>query len=423
MKVIIHTDGGSRGNPGPAAAGFTLDDADGHRLLAQAFFLGKTTNNVAEYTALVKALEAAEKLGAEHVTVYSDSELMVRQLSGAYKVKSEAIRPLFEQVNDLRSQFDSCLIRHVMREKNEAADRIVNQALDARRDVEEKPAQEDHRSAGGITKPALSRSHGAEDAVRSVPVRASKEGSSSKSEASSSGPALQTSNLKLQTPPETPHGVTTNVPQEATAKKRIRLGILISGGGRTMTNLLDCIRRGELNAEIVIVISSLSAVAGVGRARSAGLPLKIVRKKDCADLDAFSRQIVEELDAAQVDLVVQGGWLCLWKIPPQYENRVMNIHPALLPSFGGQGMWGHHVHEAVLAAGCKVSGCTVHFCTNEYDQGPIIVQRTCPVQDDDTPEALADRVFEQECLAYPEAIQLFAAGRLQVEGNRVKVKR
>jgi formyltetrahydrofolate-dependent phosphoribosylglycinamide formyltransferase len=359
MKVIIHTDGGSRGNPGPAAAGFVLDDVDGHRLQAKAFFLGQTTNNVAEYTALIKALEAARKLGAEHVTVYSDSELMVRQLSGEYKVKSEAIRPLFEQVNDLRSQFESCLVRHVMREKNEEADRIVNQALDARRNVEEGPAKS---------------------------------------------------------------GIGAKGPGDAT-QKRIRLGILISGGGRTMLNILDSIQRGEINAEIAIVISSLSTIAGVGKARNAGLPLKIVRKKDCADIDAFSRHIVEELDAAKVDLVVQGGWLCLWKIPPQYENRVMNIHPALLPCFGGQGMWGHHVHEAVLAAGCKVSGCTVHFCTNEYDKGPIIVQRTCPVEDDDTPEALADRVFEQECLAYPEAIDLFAEGRLQVDGNRVKVKR
>jgi formyltetrahydrofolate-dependent phosphoribosylglycinamide formyltransferase len=364
MKVIIHTDGGSRGNPGPAAAGFVLDDVDGHRLQAKAFFLGQTTNNVAEYTALIKALEAARKLGAEHVTVYSDSELMVRQLSGAYKVKSEAIRPLFEQVNDLRSQFESCLVRHVMREKNEEADRIVNQALDVRRDVEDKPVKEGHRQ----------------------PVR-----------------QAQTSTV--------------------TQAKKLRLGILISGGGRTMLNILDSIQRGALNAEIAVVISSLSTVAGVGKARNAGLPLKIVRKKDCADIDAFSRHIVEELDAAKVDLVVQGGWLCLWNIPPQYENRVMNIHPALLPCFGGQGMWGHHVHETVLAAGCKVSGCTVHFCTNEYDKGPIIVQRTCPVEDDDTPEALADRVFEQECLAYPEAIELFAEGRLQVDGNRVKVKR
>jgi formyltetrahydrofolate-dependent phosphoribosylglycinamide formyltransferase len=162
-------------------------------------------------------------------------------------------------------------------------------------------------------------------------------------------------------------------------------------------------------------------VGRVGKARHAGLPLKVIRRKDYPDIDAFSGQITRELDAARVDLVVQGGWLCLWRIPPQYENRVMNIHPALLPSFGGKGLWGHHVHEAVLAAGCKVSGCTVHFCTNEYDRGPIIVQRTCPVADDDTPDTLAERVFEQECIAYPQAIRWFAEGRLQVEGTRAKV--
>ncbi|HQG49408.1 MAG TPA: phosphoribosylglycinamide formyltransferase, partial [Sedimentisphaerales bacterium] len=206
-------------------------------------------------------------------------------------------------------------------------------------------------------------------------------------------------------------------------QKRLRLGVLLSGGGRTMLNILESIRRGELNAEIALVISSLSTVAGVALARNAGLPVKVVRRKDHPDLDAFSARLQEELSAAGVDLVVQGGWLCLWKIPAQYENRVMNIHPALLPSFGGRGMWGHHVHEAVLAAGCKVSGCTVHFCTNEYDRGPIIIQRTCPVLDDDTPETLAERVFEQECLAYPEAIRLFAEGRLQIEGNRVKIGR
>jgi phosphoribosylglycinamide formyltransferase-1 len=373
MKVIIHTDGGSRGNPGPAAAGFVLEDLDGRRLQARAFFLGETTNNVAEYTALIKALEAARRLGADQVVVHTDSELMVRQLSGAYKVKSETIRPLFEHVNELRSQFDSCFIRHVRREKNEDADRLVNQALDARRNVEEKSVPRDHHRA----------SHGAHERG----------------------------------------GVHPGLFDEATPKKRIRLGILISGSGRTMLNIHDAIQRGELNAGIALVVSSLSAVVGVDRARDAGLPLKIIRKKDCADIDAFSGQIVEALDAAQVDLVVQGGWLCLWKIPPQYENRVMNIHPALLPCFGGQGMWGHHVHEAVLAAGCKVSGCTVHFCTSEYDEGPIIVQRTCPVQDDDTPDTLADRVFEQECLAYPEAIRFFAEGRLQVEGNRVRIKR
>ena len=99
----------------------------------------------------------------------------------------------------------------------------------------------------------------------------------------------------------------------------------------------------------------------------------------------------------------------------------LRITAALLPGFGGKGMWGHHVHEAVLKAGCKVSGCTVHFCTNEYDKGPIIVQRCCSVEDDDTPDTLAERVFEQECIAYPEAIRLFAEGKLSVQDDRVKI--
>jgi formyltetrahydrofolate-dependent phosphoribosylglycinamide formyltransferase len=202
----------------------------------------------------------------------------------------------------------------------------------------------------------------------------------------------------------------------------VRLGVLISGGGTTLINILETINQGRLNAKVALVISSRSTVKGVERARNAGLDVKIVRKKDYSDIDEFSKQIEDELVKADVDLVVQGGWLCLWKIPDRYENRVMNIHPALLPSFGGQGMWGHHVHEAVLKEGCKVSGCTVHFCTNEYDKGPIIVQRTCEARDDDTPDTLAARVFEQECIAYPEAIRLFASGQLQVQDNIVKIK-
>jgi len=367
MKVTVYTDGGSRGNPGPAAAGFVLTDAEGHRLQARGLFLGEATNNVAEYTALVRALEAARDLGAAGVTVFSDSELLVRQLNGQYKVKSELIRPLYEEATALGAQFGSFVVRHVTRDKNKEADRLVNKALDAGRDIEE---------GGGSTRQDPGRG------VQNVSRAAS----------------------------------------SLSREKAIRLGVLISGGGRTMTNILDCIQQGRLAAEIAVVISSRSTVAGVGRARNAGLPVRVVRTKDYPDVDAFSGRIEEELTAARVDLVVQGGWLCLWKIPPQYENRVMNIHPALLPCFGGKGMWGHHVHEAVLAAGCKVSGCTVHFCTNEYDKGPIIIQRVCPVEDDDTPDTLADRVFEQECIAYPQAIRWFAEGRLQVEGNRVRVQ-
>jgi len=204
--------------------------------------------------------------------------------------------------------------------------------------------------------------------------------------------------------------------------KKLRLGILLSGGGRTMVNLAECIRRGDLAAKIAVVISSRGEAAGVDRARELGLEPHIVRVKDYPDVQAFSGRIVESLDAAGVDLTVQCGWLCFWKLPGCYENRVMNIHPALLPAFAGKGMWGHHVHEAVLRAGCKVSGCTVHFVTNQYDAGPIIVQRTCPVLDEDDAESLAARVFAEECRAYPQAIQWCAEGRLTVRGGRVFVR-
>lgn len=192
---------------------------------------------------------------------------------------------------------------------------------------------------------------------------------------------------------------------------KLRLGILLSGGGRTMVNLAEQIRLGNLNAQIACVISSRSNVAGVERAKALGIEPHIVRKKDFGDIVSFSERLGEILIKAKVDLVCQCGWLCLWQLPVSLENKVMNIHPGLLPKFGGQGMWGHHVHRAVLDAGESQSGCTVHFVNNEYDAGPIILQRTCPVLPDDTADNLAERVFEQECIAYPEAISLFAKNR------------
>lgn len=203
------------------------------------------------------------------------------------------------------------------------------------------------------------------------------------------------------------------------AKRKLRLGILLSGGGRTMVNLAEYIEQGKLDARIVTVISSRSNVAGVERARTLGCEPHIIRVKDYPDVDEFTGKLVSVLDEAKVDLICQCGWLCYWKIPEQYENRVLNIHPALLPAFGGKGMWGHHVHEAVLAKSCKVSGCTVHFVTNEYDAGPILVQRTCPVLDEDDADTLAARVFREECLAYPEAIQLIAEDRVIVREGMV----
>jgi len=190
-----------------------------------------------------------------------------------------------------------------------------------------------------------------------------------------------------------------------------------------MVNIQQQIRAGSLNAQIGVVISSRGDVKGVERARDLGCEPVIIRRKDHQDIESFSDAISRLLRDNKIDLVVQAGWLCLWHIPADYVNRVMNIHPALLPSFGGQGMWGHHVHEAVLKAGCKISGCTVHFCTNEYDKGPIIVQRSCPAYDGDSPDELAARVFEQECLAYPEAIKLFEQGKLKVESGIVRISR
>ena len=202
----------------------------------------------------------------------------------------------------------------------------------------------------------------------------------------------------------------------------INLAVLLSGSGTTLQNLLDVVAARQLNARINLVIGSRGELAGLDRARKAGLRAEVVNRKQYQDVAAFSHRVFELIDAAQVDLICLAGWLCLLDIPHHWQGRMMNIHPALLPSFGGKGMYGQHVHEAVLAHGCKVSGCTVHLVDGNYDNGPIVVQRACPVMEDDTPQALAARVFEEEKIAYPQAIRLFAQGRLTIDGRRVKIR-
>jgi folate-dependent phosphoribosylglycinamide formyltransferase PurN len=147
----------------------------------------------------------------------------------------------------------------------------------------------------------------------------------------------------------------------------------------------------------------------------------VVDRKQAGSREEFGRRIFEHCRQARADLVCLAGFLQLIHVPDDFLGRVMNIHPALIPAFCGKGYYGHHVHEAVLTYGAKVSGCTVHFADNEYDHGPIILQRTVQVLADDTPETLAARVFAQECEAYPEAIRLFAEGKLKIEGRRVRV--
>ena len=201
----------------------------------------------------------------------------------------------------------------------------------------------------------------------------------------------------------------------------IRLAVLISGGGTTMLNFLEKIRAGELNAEIALVIASREGIAGIDRARVAGLPCEVLARKQFDSVASFSEAIFEQCRAAKVDLVTLAGFLSLIHIPPDYQHRVLNIHPALIPAFCGHGFHGHHVHEAVLDRGAKVSGCTVHFADNEYDHGPIVVQRAVPVLEGDTPDTLAARVFTAECEAYPEAIRLFTEGRLAITNGRLNI--
>jgi formyltetrahydrofolate-dependent phosphoribosylglycinamide formyltransferase len=201
----------------------------------------------------------------------------------------------------------------------------------------------------------------------------------------------------------------------------IQLAVLISGSGTTLQNLIDRIRAGSLDAKIAAVLASRPGIQGIDRARDAALPFHLVERSKYPDTAAFSRDIFKICADAGVALICLGGWLSLLDIPEAFAGRIMNIHPALLPSFGGKGMYGQRVHQAVLNHGCKISGCTVHFVDRAYDSGPIILQRTCPVMEDDTPETLAHRVFEEEKIAYPQAIELFQTNRLRIDGRRVRI--
>ena len=185
------------------------------------------------------------------------------------------------------------------------------------------------------------------------------------------------------------------------------------------------------------MVSSVEEAPGVMRAKERGLPVTVVDRgrleQSCANGSArqqtFSHSQTEQAfhhavteAVAGVDLVCMAGFLLLWRIPDQMYGRVINIHPALLPEFGGRGMYGLRVHEAVIAAGKTISGCTVHFCDNEYDHGPIILQRQVGVHQSDTPDQLANRVFEQECIAYPQAVELFCQGRIRLTDQTVEIR-
>jgi len=201
----------------------------------------------------------------------------------------------------------------------------------------------------------------------------------------------------------------------------IRIGACVSGGGTTVLNFVQRIADGRLNASVEVVVASRRQIKGVERARNAGLPVEVVAPRKHDGVEAFSDALFSVMRDHRVELVALAGFLSIIRIPEDFAGRVMNIHPALIPAFCGKGYYGHRVHEAVLEYGAKVSGCTVHFADNHYDHGPVILQRAVPVLDDDDPDTLAARVFQQECEAYPEAIELFRCGRLKIDGRRVHI--
>ncbi len=202
----------------------------------------------------------------------------------------------------------------------------------------------------------------------------------------------------------------------------LRIAVLLSGSGTTLQNLIDRIEKGQLGGvEVTAVVSSKPSAFGLERARRHGIPGHAVDRRAYRDAHAFNNALHRVLEGCNPDLLVLAGFLSMLELRERYVGRAMNIHPALIPAFSGKGFYGERVHKAVLDYGVRLTGVTVHFLDEEYDTGPIILQETVPVLDDDTPETLARRVQEKERELFPRAIQLFADGRLRIEGRRVRI--
>lgn len=203
--------------------------------------------------------------------------------------------------------------------------------------------------------------------------------------------------------------------------ERLAIAVWISGGGTTLRNILEKCDAGLLQVDIKLVIASKPSAGGLEFARQANIPTLVVRQSDFEQPEDYCQAMFDPCREAGVDYVVMGGFLKHVLIPTDFENRVINIHPSLIPAFCGQGMYGHHVHEAVVEYGAKISGCTVHFVDNEFDHGPIILQRTVSVFPDDDADAVAARVFQAECEAYPTVLQWLASGRVSVQDRKVVI--
>jgi phosphoribosylglycinamide formyltransferase-1 len=203
---------------------------------------------------------------------------------------------------------------------------------------------------------------------------------------------------------------------------KINLGVLVSGSGTNLQAIIDSIENKKLAAKIAVVISNNKDAYALERAQKHNIPSVLINHKDFSSREDFEQALIQELDTRKVDLICLAGFMRV--LTPffvnYYKNKILNIHPALLPV--AKGLYGEHVHKAILDSGAKFSGCTVHFVTADVDDGPIIIQRVVEVKDDDTPHSLAERVLREEHIAYSEAIKLIAENQLEIIGNRVKIK-
>jgi phosphoribosylglycinamide formyltransferase 1 len=203
----------------------------------------------------------------------------------------------------------------------------------------------------------------------------------------------------------------------------LRIGVLVSGGGTNLQAIIDAIESGNIpDSRIELVISNIQDAGALDRAAAAGIATEIIKRSEYDSGEDFDEALSQTLSTYSIDLVILAGFMAI--LGPgfftKFENRVMNIHPALIPSFSGPGFYGLKVHKAVLAAGCKITGASVHFVTPEVDAGPLIIQKAVAVEQGDTPELLQQRVMkEAEWVIYPEAIRLFALGLLEVQGRQV----
>ena len=202
----------------------------------------------------------------------------------------------------------------------------------------------------------------------------------------------------------------------------LRIAVLLSGEGTSLDNLCERIEAGEVPAQVVVVIASKTTAGGLERARRRDIPAVAVPRTRHPEVKEFNDAIHQVLARYDVELVALLGFLSPFELRGLYEGRAINVHPALVPAFSGQGFYGRRVHEAVLEAGVKLTGATVHFVDAEYDHGPIILQEALPVRDDDTPETLATRIQALERRLIPEAIRLIAEGRLRIEGRGVRTR-